>query len=167
MSVEKWLSVVGFESYYDVSSIGRVKSLRSGEILSEYIDRDGYSIVSLSVKGVKKKRRSHRLVLEAFECVCPKGMQCSHIDGNPANNILSNLKWTTPSNNNKMKLLHGTHDRGEASKNSKLKESQVREIMDLLNKGDMSHQKISELFPVSRTTISSISAGVNWSWLNA
>lgn len=52
--------------------------------------------------------RVHRLVLEAFIGPCPDGMVGCHTDGDPLNNRLDNLRWDTPSNNNRDKRAHGT-----------------------------------------------------------
>jgi hypothetical protein len=53
--------------------------------------------------------RVHRLVLEAFVGPCPEGMVGCHNDGDPLNNRLDNLRWDTPSNNERDKWVHGTH----------------------------------------------------------
>ncbi len=64
---------------------------------------DGY----LTVKIQGKPRTVHRLVLEAFVGPCPPGMQCRHLDGNPANNRLENLAWGTHAENAADKIRHG------------------------------------------------------------
>src|SRR4051794_38431819 len=50
----------------------------------------------------------HRLVLEAFVGPCPDGLECRHLDGDPGNNLLSNLKWGTRLENFQDSVKHGT-----------------------------------------------------------
>jgi hypothetical protein len=50
----------------------------------------------------------HRLVLEAFVGPCPEGMECRHLDGDPANNRLENLRWGTHRENAADQVRHGT-----------------------------------------------------------
>lgn len=59
--------------------------------------------------GRRWQRFVHRLVLEAFVGPCPEGMECRHLDGNPANNKLDNLKWGTRKENQDDSKRHGTH----------------------------------------------------------
>lgn len=67
----------------------------------------------LSVMLTKNKKHHrcfvHHLVLETFIGPRPNGMECRHLDGNPTNNRLDNLKWGTHSENELDKIKHGTH----------------------------------------------------------
>lgn len=100
MILERWRPVVGWEDLYAVSDRGRVQSLRKQIILSlQRRDEDGYLFVTLCRNGVKRVRRVHHLVLEAFVGPCPPGMQCCHRDDDPENNALWNLRWDTPKGN--------------------------------------------------------------------
>lgn len=58
--------------------------------------------------GRGRQRLVHRVVLEAFVGPCPEGMECRHVDGNPANNRLDNLAWGTPKENFEDSARHGT-----------------------------------------------------------
>lgn len=69
---------------------------------------DGYQQVSLFRDGSRRSFTVHHLVLTAFIGDRPDGMLCRHIDGNPANNVLDNLRWGTPSENMRDKRRHGT-----------------------------------------------------------
>jgi hypothetical protein len=112
-----WLPVVGFPDY-EVSDHGLVRSLdrwisfadgrgrtASGQLLKPWKHMGDYQAVSL--KG--KRFLIHTLVLEAFVEVRPDGLVCCHIDGDPSNNQLSNLRWGTYSENNTDLVRHGTH----------------------------------------------------------
>ena len=104
--IEEWKSVVGFEKLYEVSNLGNVRSLqyhgkRRIKIMSLSNDKLGYKLVKLrdwnnSIVGSYKV---HRLVAQAFIPNPDNKEQVDHIDTNPANNIVSNLRWVTPLEN--------------------------------------------------------------------
>lgn len=107
---EEWRAVVGYEGCYEVSSLGRVRSVREkGGILKSHAgNKYGHRYVGLW-KGTKKDLLVHRLVLEAFVGPCPPGMECRHFpDRDPANNRLDNLRWGTHRENEGDKEVHGT-----------------------------------------------------------
>lgn len=86
--------------------------------------KDGY--IYVGIKG--HNRKVHRLILEAFVGPIPRGMQCCHGDGNPANNRLSNLRWDTPKGNQADRIKHGTVLCGVNHPSTRLTEHQVKEI---------------------------------------
>lgn len=121
---ERWLPVVGYEGYYEVSDQGRIRSLPRlivrrngsrlnyrGKTLNPYISpKDGYLRTPLSVQGVHTAPLLvHRLIAEAFLGPCPEGQEVRHLDGNPANNVLTNLTYGTHAENSADMLRHGTH----------------------------------------------------------
>ena len=103
---EVWKPIKDFPGY-EVSNYGRVKSFRrypEGQILSPRIDSWGYSQVILqSPKGMQVNKKVHNLVLESFVGSRPDGMQAIHLDENPRNSSLSNLKWGTQNENLKLR----------------------------------------------------------------
>lgn len=94
--MEHWKPIDEFESYYAVSDMGNVKSLRSGKALKQHINsRNGYCYVVFSVNNKRKTMRVHRLVAKAF-CKNPYGYQLvNHKDEDKTNNCASNLEWCT------------------------------------------------------------------------
>ena len=114
MSVELWKPVVGFEKFYEVSSLGRVRRIapdqgtRPGYILRPTRRRrDGYKVVSLHTGTNKRKKATvHRLVAAAFYGPHPD-LLVRHLDGDPANNDLSNLRFGTPFENAQDRAAHG------------------------------------------------------------
>ena len=119
---EQWLPVVGYEGMYEVSDLGRVKSLarlirrRGGcrvmskeMILKNRRLNSGYGIVGLAKDGKKKDFSVHSLVLKAFVGERPEGMYACHNNGDSSDNRLSNLRWDTQSANLLDTVKHGTH----------------------------------------------------------
>lgn len=68
----------------------------------------------------------HRLVLSLFDRPNEIGEECRHLDGNPTNNHISNLKWGTRSENIADKARHGTGNQGERHCHAKLTNAEVR-----------------------------------------
>lgn len=121
MTPEVWKPVVGWEGLYEVSSLGRLRSLdrmvrgragsqniRPGKIMKPKLHRAGYESYGLSREGRSTFRFIHALVLEAFVEPRPTGFLGCHNDGNPSNNRLANLRWDTPQNNSLDAVKHGT-----------------------------------------------------------
>lgn len=109
-----WRPVVGFETLYEVSSDGKVASLRKSTLTTRWIMRlsvgtGGYLHLNLHAGGRPFHRKVHILVAEAFHGPRPVGMQARHQDGNQTNNRARNLKWGTASQNNYDRVRHGTH----------------------------------------------------------
>ena len=101
-AAEKWAPVVEFSALYEISSQGRVRSLKSGKVLCQSISNSGYPCVNLYFKNKPYGRFVHRLMAEAFLAMAPaSGLQVNHIDGSKGNNTLENLELVTPSDNMK------------------------------------------------------------------
>lgn len=107
-TTEQWLAVPGYEGYL-VSDDGRVWARDLGRCLIPHASPKGYSLVTLSRQGERRKVRVHRLVLAAFIGPCPPGHVACHGDGNPANNHLSNLRYGTYTDNALDTVRHGRH----------------------------------------------------------
>jgi hypothetical protein len=125
----------------------------------------GYFTVKLSCKGKKWTFQIHGLVLNAFKGKRPENAHGRHLDGNPENNDLSNLEWGTISENQRDRIRHNTHMRGERHVNSKLTTEKVVEIKNGLRDGTKTYAELADMFGVSISTISFIKQGKNWGWL--
>lgn len=181
-TTERWLPVVGYEGFYSVSDMGRVRSER-GEphILSP--NRAGrYARVVLCVRMRRDDRSVHRLVAEAFLTPDPSRPHVNHIDGNRRNNRADNLEWATVRENfahaSRTGLMpsgarhgsrthpesvpsgdrHGSHVhpericRGERKPNTILTDDDVREIRTLVTDGAR-HRVVAAQFGVTEPTI--------------
>lgn len=178
ISKERWKDVVGYEGLYQVSDMGRIKSLSrllnnnrqwKGRILKPTIrDKSGHLGVHLCKNGKAKTYCIHQLVLVAFIGFCPDNMEGCHNNGIETDNRLNNLRYDTHSNNILDSVRHGTHtdSRGEKHGLSKLTEQQVKEIRKLAISGKCTPKKISEMFGISRGTVSDIKLRKGWGWLD-
>lgn len=114
--VELWRPVAGHEGRYQISSLGRVRSLMSAKnegILKQPVDRYGYRYVNLYSDGRAKHAKVHRLVCIAFNGQPPVNTECGHLDGDKSNNAALNLKWVTRLENTEHQFLHGVRVRGK------------------------------------------------------
>ena len=113
---EVWRDCKGYEGKYQVSTFGRVWSIKNQKYLKPMIDRDGYEHVVLYAKNGKgKDERVHRLVALAFITNPEKYPQVNHKDENPSNNNVNNLEWCT----NKYNVNYGTRNKRAGEKNSR------------------------------------------------
>ena len=176
--VEQWKPVLGYEGRYEVSDLGRVRSLPNARRKTVMImrptitgERGGYFSVRLttSVDGSYKQRllRVHRLVLEAFVGPPPEGKPWGlHRDGNPHNNALKNLYWGTPLENMEDRRKHGKGNIGSSNPSAILSEDLVKDLKRRLQnrkKGDIA--KLSRETGIKYTTLRAIACGENWSHL--
>lgn len=92
--------MLGYEGYF-VNEIGEIFSNKNDTMrkLSIFYNDKGYARVGLMKDGKQKQVFVHRLVVEAFITEIPKGFYVNHIDGNKANNHVSNLEIVTQSEN--------------------------------------------------------------------
>jgi len=102
---EEWKDVIGFEGRYQVSNLGKVKSMRyeghKGEReLKQSTDKLGYKLVYLyDITGKRRFKLVHRLVAQAFVNNVNNYREVNHLDGNKTNNKADNLEWCSHSQN--------------------------------------------------------------------
>lgn len=113
--MEVWKAIQGYEGRYEVSNLGRVKSLPKAQfkcerILKPYINpKNGYCYVGLCKDGKSIGKRIHALVMNAF---CPVNKKygydpdytIDHLDGDRTNNRLENLEWCSQAENTRRSL---------------------------------------------------------------
>ena len=115
--VEVWKDIIGYEGKYQVSNLGRIKSLQrwSGtqfynreQILKTYTNkRNGYVYVYLMKNNKGKNIRVHKLVAQAFLINDNNYTDINHKDCNRTNNCVDNLEYCTRSYNIKYSFEKG------------------------------------------------------------
>lgn len=99
--IEEWKDVPNYEGLYQVSNLGRIKSLRDKngkareKILKLKLSKFGYYQICLCKNGKQKWYFVHRLVALAFIPNPNNLPQINHIDENKTNNYVENLEWCT------------------------------------------------------------------------
>lgn len=176
---EIWKSVAGYEGLYEISNVGRVRSLDrmvkakvwyliKGIILKPIMSAE-YPRVNLCNRsnGVRSKYfLIHRLVAIAFILNPENKREVNYKDGIKTNNFADNLEWVTSSENQKHAFAIGLSvgNKGSANPRSVLKERQVLQIKKLLLK-NVRNPIIARKFGVSDSAISAIKNKTHWSWL--
>lgn len=169
---ENWKPVPGYESKYEVSDLGNVRSLdrivrgkdgrdeiHHGKQLKPQTLKNGYLEVYLCAGAKRKHRTIHSLVAEAFIGPRPEKHDVMHIDGNRANNTLQNLQYGTRSEN-----LRSTYSYGGKCANGKLSLEDVTHIRHMLSVGD-NVAAIARRFDVNSAAIYHIRDGKAFAWM--
>jgi hypothetical protein len=109
--MEIWKDIVGYESLYQISNLGRVKSIANGKdlIMNGTVNK-GYIRVVLSKDSKPKLHFVHRLVLYAFATNPKNKKTINHINGLKADNRLDNLEWATHTENNQHAIQNGLNN---------------------------------------------------------
>ena len=165
---ERWKTIPGYEGWYEISDLGRVKRMVAGQgaiagrILSPGGDGGGYLIVGLSINGTRRHHKVRRLVAAAFLGPCPEGKEVNHKDGNKKNNCPENLEYMTHSENMSHAYKTGlASQRGKNNGNRKLTEEKACKIRRLLADGQ-TQTSIAVRFGVCTSTINAIASGERW-----
>lgn len=175
--LEIWRPVLGFESLYEVSQLGRIRHVIKidrhgnpylGQPRKQLVSSDGYLFVQLYIPGVAKRKspRVHVLVAHAFLGTKPKGMEINHIDGNKQNNRVENLEYCSHAQNMAHAALHNllANNQGEHNCNAKLTDSDVYEIRRFSSLGE-TNVAIAKRFNVTDVLVSKIVRRKLWSHL--
>ena len=172
---ETFKSIEGYEGMYEVSSLGRVKSLpRNGSgpyttkeiYLKPGTNGGRYKIVCLTKNKTHKMILVHRLVAKAFILNPDNKMQVNHINAIKIDNNVNNLEWCTAKENTHHAMKNNLMDwskpcKGEASGKSKLK---IKEVVEIKNKfiNGLNDHAIAKEYNVHPATIWQIRKGNNW-----
>lgn len=153
---EQWKSIIGYEGWYEVSNLGRIKRVKKedntyeGRILipkkKRYID------ITLCKNGKAHTHRLHKFVAECF--IGPRnGLQINHKDGNKHNNIVDNLEYVTAKENSQHARRMGLF-----KPFAKIKYSRIPIVFDMRKYG-FSLKEIGQKFGVGKSCIWSILQG--------
>jgi len=180
---EIWKDIKDFENMYQVSNLGRVKSLPriimrkdgkkqtiKGQFLKGSKDTKGYIQVELKKDGKRNIKVIHRLVALAFIPNVENKEQVNHIDGNKENNCTSNLEWCTCQENiqHAWKNELNVASYGENHPNHKLTEEQARYIKNNYIPRDKKFgaRALAKKFNVSTGPIQNIIHKKGWKNIN-
>lgn len=165
IDLEKWRDIVGYEGWYQVSNLGRVKRVKSGpntytgRILKTFSSR-GYPMVWLYKDGKSDAVSVHTLVLEAFGNSRPSGYECNHKNGDKSDNRMENLEWVTHSENMKHayrvlgRRQGGQENRkGENNNNARQTTQEVLKIRELYEAGEHTQRELGKMFGCSDVNI--------------
>ena len=165
---EIWKDVFGWESIYQVSSLGRVKRLKNvprtpgGRLVGLSVNNRGYPRVELNHAPRTKWMEIHVLIAQAFLGHRPSGMHINHIDGIKTNNRIENLEYCTPQEN----IIHAhllgltNPQKGNSRYNAKLVESDIPIIRRRCK--DESNARIAKDYNVTADNIGHIRIGKTW-----
>lgn len=164
--MEIWKDIKEYEGYYQVSNLGRIKSLsrivdnHSGfkkklkeKILNPSISKTGYLVVSFKKNNKRKTFKVHRLIAFAFiPEVCGKTF-VNHKNGIKTDNSISNLEWCTIKENNDHAVKSNLRkDIGVNNNNSKLKEKDVI----FIRTSSLMLKELSLIFGICESTVSKV-----------
>lgn len=165
MKKEIWKLMPECEAY-EVSNLGAVRRISPGRgtramrQIKPSVDAGGRMVFNISAGGKRKQIKLHKAVASAFIGPCPQGYEVAHLDGNQQNNVLSNLAYTTPKENNAHKVEHGTQPVGQEIWCSKLSEDQVRNIRS--EYPSLSYAKLANKYNVSIGSIVQVIKRISW-----
>lgn len=181
---EIWKDCLGFEGNYQVSNVGRVRSLDrfiinnknggkrliKGTILSQKTRTDGYKEVNLNCRGKSSSKYVHRLVAESFLEPIGEGLVVNHKDGIKSNNRIINLEIVTYSINSlhSHHVLNNTNPsfKGSAHPLTKLTDEDILHIRinyKPFTNIDVLYEKYSE--KISKSSFRKICYGSTWKHL--
>jgi hypothetical protein len=173
---EDWRDIPGWEGFYQVSNLGRVRSLdrvvrgggvvpvrlRRGKVLKQLRLATGYMAVRLQRDGQSYCKRVHRIVCKVFHGPQPSELhEVAHADGTRDNNAATNLRWATKSENALDRIALGLP---AASGTTSVAQAKI--IKRLLGT-DMMKKDIAEIVGVSKNVVSQISRGKSWAHLTS
>lgn len=177
---EKWLPILGFETLFEISNYGRVKSLgrqvkfvhKNGTMFYKFMkeklvkpqicasDRL-HVLLKTFYKNKPKHAFLHRLVGCAFLDNYNNLPEINHIDGNVWNNHVDNLEWVSPQDNKNHAQRLGLVMRGERHVATSLTENDILEIRQLHHVG-MSIRKLAKKYNLSNSGMSCIVNRITW-----
>jgi hypothetical protein len=131
--IELWRNAVGYEGFYQVSNLGRVRSMdrwierstgryfKKGQLMTPQLTRNGYYVVRIwNENGKRTTEGIHRLVAKAFISNPDDKPEVNHKDLDKSNNVVDNLEWSTRSENMKHATKSGVVNLGNLVKSKSI-----------------------------------------------
>lgn len=170
---EIWKDIPNYEGLYQVSNLGRVKSLSrfrkcknnglalfKERVMKNRTDKKGYSIINLSKDSKKTTKKVHRLVILAFKGYSK--LQVNHINGDKSDNRLENLEYCTNAENVQHAFDIGLNKgrKGEAHHNVKLTRADAERIK--YGHQGLNQKEIANIYGINKMQVSRIRSGKRW-----
>lgn len=181
--IEIWKDIFGYEGIYQVSSLGKVKSLSRKRLVNKKtnsyhlmperimvikVDKNGYNHITLCKNGLLKTYWLHRIVLKTFVCNPQNLPQINHKNGNKSDNRVENLEWCTSKHNYHEAVKLGLRNNGKVRKKYKNSRSIAQIDNGKIVKTYESRVSALRAFGVKTINVGSPkrSYGYHWKYLN-
>lgn len=166
---ELWKTIEEFDGRYEISNLGNFRNKKTGRLLKQFINSNGYKTIPLTFNKQRYNVQVHRYVALYFVPNKDCKPLVNHIDGNKQNNNANNLEWVTYSENithaykNNLRIFYidKTVKRGEEHYRSKLSKEDVVKIKKLNAKG-MGYRKISKNLNLPIGAVRGVISGKTW-----
>lgn len=147
---EVWKDIFGLEGKYQISNLGRVRSVEryvsnhtgilkvNSRILKQQTNHKGYRVIRVVDSGKKITKSVHRLVANAFLPIVYGKNQVNHKDGNKSNNNIENLEWCTNQENQLHAIRlglnnHSKYDSGRKKRKVKQIDLETRKVIKIFD----------------------------------
>lgn len=177
---EKWVDIIDYTKYYQISNLGRIRSkqrvvsfvtsrnnkkfnkvlIRKSRFLKTRLNTTGYPHVILKVNNAFKTFLVHRLVASHFIPNPNLKPDVHHIDNDKTNYKINNLQWVTEKENLEYAKKDGMICKGERKPNSKLNQTQVLFIRQ--NYPKKSQKYLAQVFGINQGLVSRIVNNLTW-----
>lgn len=177
---EVWRDIPGFEGHYQVSSVGRLRSLdrvveqrtRTGRSGTRHVKgkimalatSDGYRVATLTLRGNPSRVLMHRAVAAAFIGPLDTNQLVRHLDGDRSNNVVANLAYGTYADNAADTFRHGNFPVGARNGSAKLS---AEDVLYIRENASTRIRTLARRFGVSKPTIVRAINGENWKSLDS
>lgn len=171
---ETWKPITGFEALYEVSDLGRVRSLdrevghrwggkavKRGKILKPRADKNGYLFISLCSDGVSVNAKLHRLVAQHF-LPASDLQEVNHRDFDKSNNARTNLEWTTRGGNQAHASSGGLFSGRTNQRRAKKLTTETARAIRSARQAGATFKSIAEQFGISAPTAWKVVHGEIW-----
>jgi NUMOD4 motif/HNH endonuclease/Helix-turn-helix domain of resolvase len=166
MKREIWRPIAAFGNIYQVSNLGRVRSIvTTGKwrprIKTLVLDRYGYNRCNFQINHHNYNRKVSRLVAKAFLPGATPKATVNHKNGIKTDDRSVNLEWMTQRKNNLHARRVLMQNIGRKHYGSKLKEEEIP-VIRRLHRNGMGFPAIADIYGVARATINQVIRGKTW-----